>query len=129
MINIEKGEKVLGGDTVRYSDVNSIEVDVNMVISELHSIQWETLGIQETAQHFSKLIAKLWQVHPFREGNTRTIITFATQFAESHGFKMNKSLLRENPGYVRGALVKASDGEYSEYHYLINIFKDAIEKG
>ena len=42
---------------------------------------------------------------------------------------MNKSLLRENPGYVRGALVKASDGEYSEYHYLINIFKDAIEKG
>lgn len=129
VINIVKGEKVLGGDTVRYSDVNSIEEDVNMVISELNSIQWDTLGIQETAQHFSKLIAKLWQIHPFREGNTRTIITFATQFAETHGFKMNKSLLRENPGYVRGALVKASDGEYSEYHYLINIFKDAIEKG
>ena len=102
VINIVKGEKVLGGDTVRYSDVNSIEEDVNMVISELHSIQWDTLGIQETAQHFSKLIAKLWQIHPFREGNTRTIITFATQFAETHGFKMNKSLLRENPAVLKG---------------------------
>lgn len=129
VINIVKGERVLGGDTVRYSDVNSIEEDVNIVISKLNNIQWATLSIRETAEYFSKLVAKLWQVHPFREGNTRTVITFATQFSEIYGFKMNKSLLRENSGYVRGALVKASDGQYSEYHYLINIFKDAIEKG
>lgn len=129
VINIVKRERVLGGDTVRYSDVNLIEEDVNKVISKLNSVQWGTLSIQETAEYFSKLVAKLWQVHPFREGNTRTIITFATQFSEIYGFKMNKSLLRENSGYVRDALVKASDGQYSEYHFLIDIFKDAIENG
>lgn len=129
VINIEKGEKLLGGDTIRYSDVNSIEDDANAVISKLKSAQWSTLSIEETAEYFSKLIANLWQVHPFREGNTRTIVTFATQFSEIHGFKMNKSLLRDNSSYVRDALVKASDGQYSEYEYLINIFKDAIEKG
>lgn len=42
---------------------------------------------------------------------------------------MNKTLLRENSNYVRDALVKASDGQYSEYGYLIKIIKDAIEKG
>ncbi|HHX59323.1 MAG TPA: hypothetical protein GX707_01060, partial [Epulopiscium sp.] len=29
VINIVKGERVLGGDTVRYSDINFIEEDVN----------------------------------------------------------------------------------------------------
>ena len=129
VINIVKGERVLGGDTVRYSDVNDIEEAVNATIFKLNSIQWSSLGIQETAEEFSKQIAKLWQIHPFREGNTRTIITFATQFSEIKGFKMNKNLLRDNSGYVRDALVKASDGQYSEYHYLIGIFKDAIENG
>lgn len=129
IINITKGERVLGGDTIRYSDVNNIEEDVNVVISKLNNIKWSSIGIQETAESFAKLIASLWQIHPFREGNTRTIITFATQFSKVHGFSMSKTLLRENSEYVRDALVKASDGQYSEYHYLTNIFKDAIENG
>lgn len=87
------------------------------------------MDIRNTAEIFSKLIAKVWQVHPFREGNTRTVMTFATQFAEYHGFKMNKMLLKDNAKYVRNALVKASDGVYSEYKYLINIMQDAILNG
>lgn len=128
-INIVKGERVLGGDTVKYSDLNYIEKDINKALKKLNSIKWEELNIEETAEQFAKIIAMIWQVHPFREGNTRTVITFATQFAEYHGFKMNKSLLRENSAYVRDSLVKASDGMYSEFHYLIRIIKDAIIKG
>ena len=47
----------------------------------------------------------------------------------THGFKMDKQLLKESAGYVRDALVKASDGQYFEYNYLIKIFKDAILNG
>ena len=128
-INIVKGERVLGGDTIRYSDSNNIERDVNKALRTLNSIKWEKLNIAETAEQFAKIIAMIWQVHPFREGNTRTVITFATQFAEYHGFKMNKSLLKENSAYVRDSLVKASDGMYSEYQYLTRIIKDAIING
>lgn len=128
-INIVKGERVLGGDTVRYADTNSIETEMEAALKELNQVNWEVLNISETAELFSKLIAKIWQIHPFREGNTRTIITFATQFAEKHGFRMNKALLKENSEYVRDALVKASDGMYSEYEYLIRIIQDAILKG
>lgn len=128
-INIVKGERVLGGDTVRYADTNSIETEMEAALKELNQVNWEVLDISETAELFSKLIARVWQIHPFREGNTRTIITFATQFAEKHGFRMNKALLKDNSEYVRDALVKASDGMYSEYEYLIRIIQDAILKG
>ena len=125
-IQLVKGERVLGGDTVKYSNPENIKDDLAAAINNLNKTDWSVLGIDETANIFAKQIAALWQIHPFREGNTRSIITFATQFASAHGFKMDKQLLKESAGYVRDALVKASDGQYSEYKYLINIFKEAI---
>jgi cell filamentation protein len=98
-------------------------------LEKLNKTDWTSLGVHETAEIFTKLIAALWQSHPFREGNTRTVITFATQFAEAHGFRMDKTLLKDSAAYVRDALVKASDGQYSEYEYLIRIFEDAIRRG
>jgi len=129
IIPIVKGERVLGGDTVRYSWPDSIEHDCISALKNLNETDWSALGVYETAEVFTKLIAALWQVHPFREGNTRTVITFATQFAEAHGFRMDKSLLKDSAAYVRDALVKASDGQYSDYRYLVKIFEDAIRRG
>jgi cell filamentation protein len=128
-VSITKGERVLGGDTVRYSYPENIERDAYAVLKTLNATDWAAFDVHETAATFSKLIAALWQIHPFREGNTRTIITFAAQFAEAHGFRMDKTLLKDSAAYVRDALVKASDGQYSEYDYLIKIFEDAILRG
>jgi cell filamentation protein len=128
-IPMVKGERVLGGDTVRYSKPDDIERDCTTVLKKLNDTNWTTLGVHETAETFTKLIAKLWQVHPFREGNTRTVITFATQFAEAHGFRMDKTLLKDCAAYVRDALVKASDGQYSEYVHLVKIIEDAVRRG
>ncbi len=128
-ISIVKGERVLGGDTVRYSLPENIKRDCAAVCKKLNNTDWAILGVHETAEAFTKLIAALWQTHPFREGNTRTVITFATQFAEKHGFHMDKTLLKDSAAYVRDALVKASDGQYSEHEYLMRIFEDAIRRG
>ena len=128
-IQMVKGERVLGGDTVRYAEPDAIQRDAESVISEMNNADWSALDIHETAKCFAELTATLWQIHPFREGNTRTTITFATQFAQEHGFRMDKSLLKDSAEYVRDALVKASDGQYSEYEFLIKIFEDAIIRG
>jgi len=128
-IPMVKGERVLGGDTVRYSQPRDIEHDCVSVLTKMNETDWATLGVHETAEAFTKLVAELWQAHIFREGNTRTVITFATQFAEAHGFRMDKTLLKDSAAYVRDALVKASDGQYSEYEYLAKIFEDAIRRG
>lgn len=71
-------------------------------------------------------IAYMWQTHPFRDGNTRTMIAYALQFAEQHGFKLDENLILQHFDYVRGGLVWASQGNYSDFSYLKKIFKDAI---
>ena len=128
-IPMVKGERILGGDTVRYSQPDDIGCDCDTVFEKLNATDWTVLGVRETAEVFTKMIAELWQVHPFREGNTRTVMTFATQFAEEHGFRMDKTLLKDSAAYVRDALVKASDGQYSEYDYLVKIIEDSIRRG
>jgi cell filamentation protein len=128
-IPIEKGEKVIGGDTIRYSSPKDIKSHCKATIKKLNATDWATISVHETAEIFAQHIAAIWQTHPFREGNTRTIITFATQFAEAHGFRMDKTLLKDSASYVRNALVKASDGQYADYSYLVKIFEDAIRRG
>ena len=66
-IQMVKGERVLGGDTVRYSQPDDIERDCTAVLEKLNDTDWTALGVRETAEAFTKLIAELWQVHPFRK--------------------------------------------------------------
>lgn len=133
-INIEKPEPALGGISIEYSDVNSIELDIISILSKVKSIKWNKLNINDKSNLFSKFMADLWKVHPFREGNTRTIITFCCHYAEKEGFPLDTDLLKDNSDYVRNALVAASAifhdlGDKSNLEYLVKIIKDAIVRG
>lgn len=128
-IPISKGEAVLGGDSVRYSNPKEIEKDWNSVRDLMDQIKWNEITLDQKAEVFSIAVAGLWQAHPFREGNTRTTITFASHYAEANGFPLDVELLSVNSQFVRNALVKASDGQYAEYKYLRNIMKDCITLG
>lgn len=75
-LNIYKEEPVLGEFSIDYSDVFDIPRDVERVLSEMKEKVWTDMDVREAAIQFSDSLAKLWCVHPFREGNTRTIVTF-----------------------------------------------------
>lgn len=86
---------------------------------------------KEAAEEFCDSLAKLWKVHPFREDNTRTTITFCCQFADEIGLNINRELFEKNSRYVRTALVAYnvyfSDGSnFSKKKYLERIVYDAI---
>ncbi|WP_394875495.1 Fic/DOC family protein [Clostridium neonatale] len=125
-VNIEKSEKVLYGLSVQYSPYESIEKDAKNAIDKFNRIEWKELNLDEIAEKLSKCTAELWKVHCFREGNTRTTITFAETFAKSKGITIDKELLKDNSKYVRDSLVLSSIGQYSEYNHLIKIIKDSI---
>ncbi len=125
-IPIVKGERVLGGDSIKYSQPDDIEKDIKNAMSRISSSEWESLEVFKAAKLFSQLTARLWIVHPFREGNTRSVITFMTQFSETKGYPLDKELLRIKSGYVRDALVMASDGKYADYSYLTRVVTDAM---
>ena len=61
----------------------------------------------------------------FREGNTRTCITFIWHYLKGKGVDFQVALLRNNPMYVRDSLVMAN---YDQKEYLERIISDALQK-
>ena len=123
-ILIVKPEKVLGNDTVRYAYPTEIKKqldDASKEIGKLKRIKDE----RELVIRLTRITASIWQTHPFREGNTRTIVSFAVLLANHLGINLNNDLLKDKASFVRNALVVASQGIYSEYQYIENIFLDA----
>jgi len=66
-----------------------------------------------------------FQFHPFREGNTRTVISFIALLEAHLQIEIDYTLFEKHAAYVRNALVWASQGIYSNYEYLEHIFYDA----
>ena len=110
IINIEKREKLLAGRSVWYSNDEDIPRDLENAFQELLSQDWPQFSRQEFVRHLITGFPKIWQVHPFREGNTRTLVMLMTFFVEHHGFYMDL----------------ASLDQFSEYEHLERILLDAV---
>lgn len=134
ILNIEKREQALGGISVEYSDIFDIERDAGAALKKMGSFQWEDAPLEEAARKFSDYMAELWKAHPFREGNTRTIVTFCAMFIEEQGIYIDSGLFKDNAEYMRDALVAASAvfsdlGDRRKPVYLYRIVEDALERG
>ena len=129
MIDIEKPEKILNGLSVDYSYYLNIEKDINGALYKLNQTSWKDLSLKEIIRQFSKGIAELWKAHPFREGNTRSILKFASHYAKANNLPFKEDLLVLYSGHLRKALVMASIGEYSEQKYLEAIIYEFIKEG
>ncbi|GEK37345.1 Fic/DOC family protein [Enterococcus thailandicus] len=125
-IDIFKEEEVLGGVSLRYGETSSLAEQIVAILDELNQVSWSEISLEETIPLFSDLIAKLWLIHPFREGNTRTIIRFAGLFANAKGFPLNSKFLRDHANYVRKSLVLYCVEEAPEKGYFLKIMGEAI---
>ena len=121
-----KEERVLNGLSVKYALPKDIEPKAKECLKKINETNWKSMSLNEKTLEFTKQIANLWQIHPFKDGNTRTTLTFAFNFAEAHNFPMHKGLMLKNCDYLRDAFVMSSIGEYSEYNYLQKIIEDSI---
>ena len=123
-ISVAKREDILGGDTVRYAHPKQIKKELDETSKEIAKLK-KTENKKDLVFKLVRITAKLWQTHPFRDGNTRTIISFAVLLAEHLGIEINHTLFENHASYVRNSLVWASQGIYSKFEYLENIFYDA----
>lgn len=125
-IQMIKPEDVLGGDTVRYAYPKEIKKQLNNSMKEIAKLKRTGDNDRDIIFRMIRILAQIWQTHPFREGNTRSVIVFAVLLAKSLEFTVEHELFRIHSSYVRNALVWASQGIYSKYEYLERIFFDAI---
>lgn len=66
------------------------------------------LPIANVIEHLARFTADLWQIHPFREGNTRTTAVFLIKYLRSLGVAVENDMFREHSWYFRNALVRAT---------------------
>ena len=126
LINIMKREPLLAGKSVWYSDSDNIETDLEKIWTKIKAVDWCKLTKEEFVELVARLFPEIWQVHPFREGNTRTVVMLMTFFVEHYGYYFDQYLMKEFSAYVRNAFVLSCFGEHSEYGHLEKILSDAI---
>lgn len=107
-VDMAKREKILDGNSLKYANYEEIEDSINAVFNYMNLINWEGLSREQQIDQLSKFMATVWLVHPFREGNTRSISTFFCQFARSKGIELDRSFFERIGPQFRNALVYAT---------------------
>ena len=106
--NITKKEWVLNGDTVIYADFNSIRDTLDYDFATEKQFSYEGLSVEAAVRHLAKFASDIWQIHPFREGNTRATAVFMIKYMKTFGFRVNNDAFQKNSWYFRNALVRAN---------------------
>ncbi len=95
-VPIYKEEVVIPGLSLNYAVPKNIEKELSNCLEKFNSTNWATLTLDQKSSTFTKYLTELWTVHPFRDGNTRTTLTFASQFSREHDFPLDLSILLDN---------------------------------
>ena len=120
--NLYKSERVLSGGSAEYADYHEIEERLEKLLEEYANVDWK--NCTSKGDVVSDFLLALWSIHPFREGNTRTCITFLWHYLKGKGIDFQVALLRNNPMYVRDSLVMAN---YDQKEYLRRVISDALQ--
>ena len=121
--NITKKEWVLDGATVLYGNAEELRETLEYDFSEEKKFSYKGLTIEEIIHHLAYFVSRLWQIHIFGEGNTRTTAVFFIKYLRSLGYDATNDIFAENAWYFRNALVRANytnlkDGIYETTEYL-----------
>jgi fido (protein-threonine AMPylation protein) len=131
--DISKKEWVLEGDSVNYLNWEDLRRALDWDIEQEKDFQYKGLSDDEKIEHIAKFVSGIWQIHAFREGNTRTTAIFTIQYLRSLGYKVNNEMFAKHSWYFRNALVRANyrninkDIEYSPI-YLVRFFRNLLLK-
>lgn len=129
--NISKKEWVLDGDTVSYGNASDLMEILEYDFSQERKFRFNGLTMEETIRHLAQFISRIWQIHIFGEGNTRTTAVFSIKYFRILGFNVENNLFAENSWYFRNALVRANynnikEGIYETTEFLEKFLKNLI---
>lgn len=130
--NISKKEWILNGESVLYATAESLKATLEYDLSQEKQFSYRGLRQKEIIQHIATFTANLWQIHPFGEGNTRTIAVFLIKYLRKLGFKaVNNKMFAEHSLYFRNALVRANyeniaNGIFATQNYLILFLENLL---
>ena len=124
-VELTKREWVLNGDTVEYELSCMIEKSLDYDFGKEKEFKYKGLSEDAFVKHFTSFISGLWQIHPFREGNTRTVALFAIKYLKSMRHSVTNDLFAAKSYYFRNALVRAN---YSNIKLNVEKTQEPLEE-
>ena len=106
--NITKKEWVLNGATVLYGSASELRATLDYDFAEEKKFSYKNLSMEDIIHHLALFVSRLWQIHVFGEGNTRTTAVFFIKYLRTLGFDVTNDIFAENAWYFRNALVRAN---------------------
>ena len=106
--NITKKEWGLDGTTAMYGSASELRATLEYDFSQEKDFSYKGLSMEEIIHHLAVFISRLWQIHIFGEGNTRTTAVFFIKYLRTLGFSATNDIFAENAWYFRNALVRAN---------------------
>lgn len=129
--DISKKEWVLDGDSVMYGAAFELKAALDYDFEQERHFSYKNLTLEETVKHITFFVSRLWQIHAFGEGNTRTTAVFTIKYLRSLGFNADNELFAENSWYFRNALVRANynnlqKGIHENPEFLEKFFRNLL---
>ena len=103
-----KNLNILDGATVMYGSASELRATLEYDFSQEKDFSYKGLSMDEIIHHLAVFISRLWQIHIFGEGNTRTTAVFFIKYLRTLGFSATNDIFAENAWYFRNALVRAN---------------------
>lgn len=120
-LTMYKSERVLEGGSAEYSKHEEIHNHLKEFFEKYNAVNWSNK--EDLIENATNFLSDLWNIHPFREGNTRSCTAYMWHFLNAKSVYLDLELFKNNPFYVRDALVMAN---YNQKQYLTVIVKDAL---
>lgn len=129
--DISKKEWVLRGDSVLYGRWQDLRVTIEYDLDQERQFDYTRLSKDKTVEHIARFVSGLWQIHPFREGNTRTTALFTIKYLRMLGFTVSNELFANHSWFFRNALVRANyrnvaKGIAADESFLIRFFRNLL---
>ncbi len=99
---------MLNGATVLYGSATELRATLDYDFSEEKKFSYKNLSMDEIIHHLASFVSRLWQIHVFCEGNTRTTAVFFIKYLRTLGFDVTNDIFAENAWYFRNSLVRAN---------------------
>lgn len=89
---------MLDGATVIYGSDSELRATLEYDFSQEKNFSYKGLSLDEIIHHLAVFISRLWQIHIFEEGNTRTTAVFLIKYLRVLGFLQSMTFLRKMRG-------------------------------
>lgn len=107
-VDFSKHERILNNDSVAYGDYKLLEQSLDYDITLEKNKNYNEMNIVDVINNITDFTSRIWQIHPFREGNTRTTAIFIEKYLVSLGYNVDNTLFKDKSVYFRNALVRSN---------------------